>query len=178
MQTSLHLGLLRLRHRLQRLGWPAMLGLALLAAALAVDVLGVNTLEDNLETLLKRRGELRSQMAKAASKEAGPTLQLESLQERARIDSLLAELHETARQHQVVLEQGEYRIQPESGTRLARYRMVLPARGNYVQLRAWLDALAAAQPGLQIDELGFKRENIGQDRLEARVSLSLLVRAS
>lgn len=172
--------LLRLRHLLLGLGWPALLGLTLALAALGTDLWVTGALEHELEGLGKKRAELRLQVARASSNEAGgaPMLKLDQLHDKQRIDSLLASVHAAAQKHAIALAQGEYRIQAEPGTRLARYRMVLPAKGSYPQLRAWLDELTAAQPGLQIDELSFKRENITQEGVEARINLSLLVRLS
>lgn len=169
---------LRLRHFGRRLGWPAVLGAALVTAAVAVDAFGVSALEEGIEQVRKKRGELRQQIARAAGGDGAPMLQLDQLQDRQRVEVLLAELHASAAANGVSLAQGEYRLQAEPGTRLARYRMILPAQGSYVQLRAWLDALAASQPGLQVDEMALKRENISQDGIEARISLSLLVRLS
>lgn len=175
---SSSLALLRLRQLLLSLGWPAALGLVLALSALATEQWATGKLEQELEGIKKKRAELRLKAVRAAQNDGAPTLRLDQLQDRHRVDGLLAELHETAQKNSIVLEQGEYRIQAEAGTRLARYRMVLPAKGSYPQVRAWLDALAAAQPGLQIDELAFKRENITQENVEARVSFSLLVRVS
>lgn len=175
---SLMLSLQRLRHLCLRMGWPAALGLALALVALFTETVAIDELEQKLAGVRKQRTVLRTEMARASKAEATPTLQLEALREREKIDQLLADMHAAAHQNQVRLEQGEYRLQAESGTRLARYRMIIPARANYVQLRQWLDAMSASQPGLQIDDLAFKRENIGQESIEARISFSLLVRVS
>lgn len=177
-QSALRLSLQRLRHLCLRMGWPAALGLALVLAAVFTETVAIAELEQQLAGIRKQRTVLRTEMARANNAEAAPTLQLEALREREKIDQLLADMHAAARDNQVRLEQGEYRLQAESGTRLARYRMIIPARASYVQLRQWLDVMSASQPGLQIDDLAFKRENIGQDSVEARISFSLLVRVS
>lgn len=175
---SLKLSMQRLRHLCLRMGWPAVLGLVLALTAVFTETVAIAELEQQLTNVRKKRSQIRIEMARAASTEAAPTLQLDELRERQKIDELLAAMHASARENQVRLEQGEYRLQAEAGTRLARYRMIIPARANYVQLREWLDSMSESQPGLQIDDLSFKRENIGQDAVEARISFSLLVRAS
>lgn len=168
----------RLRHLLQGLGWPALLGLVLALMALGTELWATGALESELAALKKKRADLRQQVARASHNDAGPVLKLDQLHDKQRIDGLLAELHAAAQKNAIVLAQGEYRIQVEPGTRLARYRMVLPAKGSYPQLRAWMDELATLQPGLQIDEMSFKRENITQESVEARISFSLLVKLS
>jgi len=172
------LALERLRYYALTLGMPAFLGLCLALLALGVDAWGTAGLEEALDKTRQKRSELRKQFAGATGRENGMALQLDQLPDRQHIDSVLAALHASAAENQVMLEQGEYRLQAETGTRLARYRVVLPARGSYVQIRSWLDAAAESQPGLQIDELSLKREDITQEAIEARVSFSLLVRMS
>ena len=168
----------RLMHGLRRMGWPAFLGLACLAVAVFLDVVTLSGLDEQQAQLRKQRNQLRAQLVTAAEQADTPALKLEQLNEKARVDALMGDLHTLAKTHQVVLEQGEYRLETQGGTRLARYRMVLPAKASYPNLRAWLSAIAAAEPGLLLDDLSLKRENITQEALEARVTFSLLVRAS
>lgn len=167
----------RLRYALQRLGWPALLGLALAAGAAVIDLGLADDLETRIAELRQSRHKLRSRLAVEAAKGDSQGLQVEQLVERDAIDPVINGIHAAAQKNGVRLEQGEYRLQAETGTRLGRYRIAFPAKGSYPQLRAWLDDALAARAGLVVEELSLRREDIANDSLEARVGLVLLVRS-
>lgn len=167
---------LRLRHYMFQLGWPALLGLGLAAGAVAVDVIASDQIDARIGELRKTRNALRARLASESKQAESRGVQVADLLDRTGIDPVVNDLHAAAQKNSVRLEQGEYRLQAEQGTRLARYRIVFPAKGSYPQLHAWLDEAIAARPGLMVEELTLKREDIGNENLEARVSLSLLVR--
>jgi hypothetical protein len=78
-------------------------------------------------------------------------------------------------QHQVQLQQGQYRLEAEPGSVLARYRMTLPARAEPEALHRFLVAAQDAQPGLAV--LSLQIEPVaGERRLSARLGLVLYVR--
>jgi len=178
MKATGSLGLLwpRLRFHCLRLGWPALLGVALAIGAGAVELIAVDDLDARIGKLRQTRNSLRARLASDTRQNESRGLQVADLVDLTAIDPVIAGIHAAAQKNGVRLEQGEYRLQAEQGTRLSRYRIVFPAKGGYPQLRGWLDEAIAARPGLEVEELTLRREDIGNETLEARVSLGLLVR--
>ena len=166
----------RLRFHCLRLGWPALLGLALAVGAGAVSLFATDAVDARIDKLRQTRSNLRARLASDTRQAEGPGLQLSQLVDHDDIDFVIAGIHEAARQNGVRLEQGEYSLQPEAGTKLSHYRINFPAKGAYLPMRAWLGQIMAARPGLVVEELNLHREDIGNEMIEAQVRLGLLVR--
>jgi len=84
-------------------------------------------------------------------------------------------LYARARASQLQLQQGEYRLEPGSG-RLAAYRVTLPVRGSYAQVRQFAGAVLKDMPTASLDALRFERKKAGDTQLEAQVRLTLYLR--
>ncbi|WP_426100738.1 hypothetical protein [Massilia sp. TSP1-1-2] len=71
------------------------------------------------------------------------------------------------------LSQGEYKSAYDRNANLHTYQVTLPVKGTYGQV--WSFGLMALRsiPYASLDELSFKRENIGDAQLEARLRLTL-----
>jgi hypothetical protein len=71
------------------------------------------------------------------------------------------------------LSQGEYKSAFDSNAQLHTYQITLPVKGSYGQV--WSFGLTAlrAIPYASLDELSFKRENIGDAQIEARLRLTM-----
>ena len=71
------------------------------------------------------------------------------------------------------LSQGDYKAGYDRNARLHTYQVTLPVKGSYGQV--WSFGLTAlrAIPYASLDELSFKRENIGDAQIEARLRLTL-----
>ena len=51
--------------------------------------------------------------------------------------------------------------------------MTIPLRGRYTDVRGWIEEILARNAYVAVNELGFKREEIGLDQIEARVRLTI-----
>ena len=71
------------------------------------------------------------------------------------------------------LSQGEYKSAYDRNGHLHTYQVTLPVKGSYGQV--WSFGLMALRsiPYASLDELSFKRENIGDPQLEARMRITL-----
>lgn len=168
------LALAWLRHGVERLGWPGLLGLALCLGGAAGWQAGLRPLEQENRALAERIAALRAERAaQPAELPAAERRALERLPGGEALAPLVAAVFAAARQERVEIAQGEYALQREPGGQAARYRMSFPARGSYPALRAWTSGLLAAHPGLALDEFDLRRENIGSTTVEARVQFSL-----
>jgi hypothetical protein len=91
------------------------------------------------------------------------------------VDKLTDELervYSLARNARLELAQGEYRLEKrEAG--LWSYRVSLPLRGTYPQIREFLGAVLGAMPIASVDALQFERKKADEALLEAQVRLTL-----
>jgi hypothetical protein len=70
---------------------------------------------------------------------------------------------------------GEYTGADAPTAGLVRYRIVLPVKGTYGQVRRFITAATTAIPGLVLDDLNLQRQTVAEAQVEARVHLSLFL---
>lgn len=90
----------------------------------------------------------------------------------------LARMQAVARRSQLVLLAGEYRLEQRPGERLQRYAIVLPVRGSYGQIRAFVDGVLADVPSIALDDIEMRRDSAAEAALEARIRFTLYLRAA
>lgn len=81
-------------------------------------------------------------------------------------------LYALARRAKLELQQGAYRLESRD-TGLLSYRVTLPIRGTYAQVREFVGAALTEIPIASVDALGFERKKIGGTQIEAQVRLTL-----
>ena len=81
-------------------------------------------------------------------------------------------LHMLARRSGLDLAQGEYRLEKRT-TGLWAYRVTLPVRGSYGQLRGFLSSVLKDMPIASIDGLRFERKRAADTQIEAQVRLTV-----
>jgi hypothetical protein len=94
------------------------------------------------------------------------------------VDRLGAEmqaLYAHARASQLQLMQGEYRLEPQTGG-LAAYRVTLPVRGNYAQLRQFVGRVLTHMPTASLDAVRFERKKAPDPQIEAQLRLTIYLR--
>lgn len=89
----------------------------------------------------------------------------------------LERLHRLARSAKLELAQGEYRLERRA-TGLWAYRVTLPVRGHYGEVRNFLSAVLKDMPGVSIDAVRFDRKKADDMQLEAQLRLTLYARPS
>ncbi|MBL0943577.1 MAG: hypothetical protein IBJ04_04560 [Hydrogenophaga sp.] len=170
------------RYRLQRAGWPAWLGGAMVLAALAIGPWVSDPLHTEAASLAAQAERLR----RAQAQRPADVLQRASDQGAAFVaelpasDAALAavqDLHQLAQQHGVRLASGEYRLVAEPGQRWQRYEISLPAQANDLALRRWMADALNRWPSLALDDWSVSREQATQDALQARVRWSFYLRS-
>ena len=81
----------------------------------------------------------------------------------------------TAAEYKIDLEKGEYRLE-SAGPGLARYRVTLPVRASYAQIRNFINFILKEIPTASIDGLRFERKKISETQLDAQIRLTLYFR--
>lgn len=96
-----------------------------------------------------------------------------TLGEKRYVEQQVKTLFALAGKANLSLSQGEYKSAYERNGRLHTYQVTLPVKGTYGQV--WSFGLMALRsiPYASLDELNFKRENIGDAQVEARMRLTL-----
>lgn len=145
-------------YRLARIGWPGLLGLALLAFAVLTQRHAVEPLRDAAAELDARAEALAARPAPPPAP-APPPSPLESLPRDAEVPAGVARLFSAAEHAGLALARGSYRAQVDGdGTR--RFHIMLPLEGDYPAIRAFLAEAAERQPGLVLDRLNIARDSI------------------
>jgi hypothetical protein len=87
----------------------------------------------------------------------------------------LERIYGLARDAKLELLQGEYRLE-KRGDGLIPYRITLPLRGAYPQVRDFIGTTLESVPNASVDALRFERKNAGDAQLDAQVRLTVYFR--
>ncbi|WP_332861280.1 hypothetical protein [Janthinobacterium svalbardensis] len=171
------LAMLRLRAQLllRRAGAPACLAVALLMLGVAAWAWAWQ------QRAVAARLEARTmpQPALAVAIVAPPATASENLArfhatlgQQRHVEQQVKQLFDLAAKNGLLLAQGEYKSGYEKAGRVATYQVTLPLKGSYAAV--WQFALQAlrAMPFASLDELSFRREQIADTQLEARLRLT------
>lgn len=183
-QTQLDRLVLQLRWQAGRLGIFGKIGLGLFVIAGIYFFSAVLPQESDLQKLKERAETLQMQeLAKQSpgEMESGKKLSGDQALQAfydffPTIDSSpfwIRELVQLANKQGVELSSSEYRLVYENDARLARYEMILPVKGRYPQIRAFMADALAAIPAMAISAIAIKRESINSEKLEARLEINL-----
>ena len=175
---------LALADTLQRLGRPGVIGIALLVFGLSF---AVSTSWPSWQELTRQRARLataqerqRTAAARAPLPDDSPAGQLRAFYaifpRHDTASESLSHVFAAARESGLQLSRGEYATVTDRQTGLVVYRMMLPVRGGYTQIREFVAAALKAVPALALDELSFERPKISETQVQARVRFTLYLR--
>lgn len=181
MNANASLRLRRLSRPLRRLAHALGLigGAGLVLLAIGVSALLLQTVTPPMDT--GRRQPLPSAPAPAsAPAEAGPSapaapVTSSPLTPEHETHQAVLRLFEAARDNRLELLEGDYRLSATADPRYRIYSISLPLKGSYPAVRAFLATCLRHDPRLALDALEFRREQIAEEVLEARVKLSLFL---
>ncbi|QOJ21010.1 MAG: hypothetical protein HRU77_10075 [Gammaproteobacteria bacterium] len=184
LQTQLDRWMLQLRWQAGRLGVIGKTGLGFIVvttiyffSALLPQQSDLQKLKERAETLQMQEQAKQNQGEMESGKKLSGDQALQVFYDFfPRIDSSpfwIRELVQLAKKHDVELNSSEYRLVNENDARLARYEMILPVKGRYPQIRAFMAAALETVPAMAISAIALKRENITSDRLEVRLEINL-----
>ena len=180
----------QLRHILPQLSWEASrlgtigkIGLGLLVIAVVLLFTMVLPQKTTLQTLKSRVETLQAQPLSESQKASRPTQKINDNQALQifydffpDIDSSpfwIRELTKIAKNQRVEINSSDYRLVKEKGDRLARYEMILPVRGRYPQIRAFIADALQTVPAMAISGIVIKRDNVKTEQLDVRLEINL-----
>ncbi len=166
----------RLRMLLRTLGLPGVIGIGILLAC-APFYFG---------TALPAQRELAAQRSASESLRQRGALRPVALEDRDtqldrfydlfppvdRLGTELERIYGLARESGLDLLQGDYRVEKRSAG-LVAYRVNLPVRGSYAQVRGFASAILTDLPIASIDALRFERKKPADAQLDAQLRLTL-----
>lgn len=170
----------------EALGVPGIAGIGLAVCALAFHSGSIRPAEARLASLDKEKTRLE-QLRSTRVRQGAPATEA-SLDERlqdfyallARPDAIgkrLETIDALARQHGVVLRQGNYRFNRAAGARFGRYEVTYTGQSAYFQARLFLRDVLRELPMLSLDDVAFQRQQTSTGATELTARFSLLVKA-
>ena len=87
----------------------------------------------------------------------------------------LEAVYALAREAKLDLMQGEYRLEKRD-TGLLAYRITLPIRGTYAQIRTFIGSVLKEMPITSVDALRFERKKTAETQIDAQVRLTIHLR--
>ena len=170
----------RLDSLLRRLGPAGVVGIGVLLACGAFYASAIAPLTEELAAQKAALERLQSRkLYQPASAGASPGEELQRFYNlfppAERLTDEVAKLHRIGRSAGLDLAQGEYRLERRPGG-LWAYRVTLPVRGSYPQLRDFIGAVLKDMPIASIEQLRFERKRAADTQLEAQVRVTLHLR--
>lgn len=161
----------------ERIGWPAVSALVIIASGAAFLGAVVQPLE-------RRALLLEQEVSQAARPKPGLTrvsndTQAAQLQafyrhfEREEVTvEWLGKLQGMGTAAGLTLRSADYRL-AQSRHNLARYQITLPVQGSYTQIRTFMEDALADVPILSLDQVNFRRRSSNDSRVEAEIVFTL-----
>lgn len=174
---------LTLAESLRNLGLPGVAGITLLVFSLSYALSAILPLRSQVESY---QAQIAAAKARAARGEAGipddtPAAQLRAfyqyLPPQPNAPEWLDKIYAAADKANVTLLRGEYGLAVDAETGVARYRILLPVKGSYGQIRGFISAALDSVPTLALDDVNFERDKISENQVEARVRMTLYLKA-
>lgn len=171
----------RLNELLRRLGSAGVLGIGVLLACAGFWASALKPAREEIAAQRLALERLRSRSLYQPASAGGRAEELRRFYNLfppvERLIDELQRLHRMASAAGLELAQGEYRLERRPSG-LWAYRIALPVRGSYAQLRAFLGALLKDLPVASVEGLRFGRKHAAETELEAQVRVTLYVRPS
>jgi len=171
----------RLEMLLRRLGGAGVLGIGVLLACAGFYVTALAPVEHEAQAQRLALERLRARTPHQPVSSGGRADELRRFYNlfppASELTDDVERLHRLARSSGLDLAQGEYRLERRASG-LWAYRVTLPVRGSYSQLRAFLGVLLTSMPTASIDALRFERKKAADTQLEAQVRVTLHARPS
>jgi Tfp pilus assembly protein PilO len=76
------------------------------------------------------------------------------------------------------LTQGEYKFTRDKDGHLGSYQIILPVKGNYLQVKKFIAKVMNAMPMVALDGVSFRRETIGGNDVEAKIQFTIFLGAA
>lgn len=168
-----------LRLQLQETGWQGTVGVVLmLGAILLVPIMlvpAVGEMERAQRDFERLQLESRRQHGRPLQSAPEDPLKVfyRSLPASSNVGQQIAAIFEAAEANGIALERVEYAMNHDAKTGLSRCQVILPLKASYTDIRLFMIELLNRMPALAVSELGFSRENVDSEQVDARLRLTI-----
>lgn len=80
---------------------------------------------------------------------------------------------DSAADHRLISTRAEYVYAVDANAQAATLQMTVPVKGRYSDIRRWIEKILRAHAYVAVNELAFKREEVGLNQVEAKVRLTV-----
>ncbi len=169
----------------RQLTWPWLTAFALLAACLGFYLSVVMPARQALSALKTQLTTIQhdEQRLKATSQSTArntPSGQLESFYQtfpsEKGVPDTLEKMIKLAQTEGLNPKQAEYRINRNNPGELLSYQIILPIKGVYPKIIAFVFEMLSNIPNLSLDNVSFQRQKIGDNELEATLKMTLYIK--
>lgn len=163
-------------------GWPGVVAALILLICGLFLFFVLLSLQEQARTLQKQTADLRrlSIPRLSGQLQLNPADQLTQFYggfpEQGVVFNAMGKLYNAAAQQNLNLEQGEYRLLSVRDSKFARYDIVLPVKGGYVQVRKFIAQALAEVPTLSLEAVTFGRQKIDDSAVDAQLRMTLYLR--
>ncbi|CAN5905172.1 hypothetical protein BH11PSE12_BH11PSE12_32800 [soil metagenome] len=171
-----------IRRGADRLGTLGILGLVLIVLGIGFQLFAVLPEKKQIDIARKKAETIRMDIQSLqleASKAIAPADQLSTfysaLPNAKTAPDLLKKIVETAKLHNLLLEQGEYRLTRDADGKVLRYAITLPVKGDYIQMRRFIRQVLATVPSTSLDSIAFQRPTVADASIEAQIKLIMFL---
>lgn len=171
---------------IRRLDWTAQAGLVLCVSAIVVQFALNAPMQSRAEQLQREAVAAKNDAENIASNRKRSDIRpinarfdefYQYFPSRQSTPDWLQKIYSAASRQAIQLTQGEYRLVPEKTGKLVGYQINLPVKGSYGQVRKFVVQVLNDVPTASLDELTFRREAIGNAEVEAKIRLTLYLKA-
>jgi hypothetical protein len=159
------------------LGTPGVIGIALLVFSLSYVLSALLPAKEDLDA---KREQAAGEREKTGVADTSPAGQLRAfygfLPAQTAAAEWLDKIYAAASKENISLPRGEYSLLIEPETGVARYRILLPVKGSYSQIRSFVAVALDAVPSLALDDISFERQKIGDGAVDAKVRMTLYLK--
>lgn len=165
------------------LGWPGVAAIGLLTACSAFYFSTIQQAQEKLASTRLSVLALQDQLKLAGqgqnANQRTPEEQIAQFYrlfpQNRDLPQCMEKIFVSARSQGIGLEQGEYKVTRDKEGGLVRFQMTFPVKGDYPRIRKYLTALMADIPTLSLQQVKFKRQNVGDAMVEANINLVLFL---
>jgi hypothetical protein len=164
------------------LGTPGVIGIALLVFSLSYAMSALLPAKEDLDAKRQQAAgdQARVDREKSGVADTSPAGHLRAfygfLPAQTDATDWLDKVYAAADKEKVTLPRGEYSLVIEPETAVSRYRILLPVKGSYSQIRSFVAAALDAVPSLALDDISFERQKIGDSTVDAKIRMTLYLK--
>ena len=163
----------------QRIGHLGVIGIALCVFSIIAFLANNMPMRQQLDIQAEALQSARTEASSGPSTQQTPQQVSEgffdSLPTRTEMPQVMEKVVAVAIAAGIELERGDYEYTAPDSGRTARYRLSLPVRGSYPQVRQFIEGTLAAVPAIALDSMRVERSKVSDQVIAADLQFSVVL---